>query len=141
MSKHLTYPYLLGHHYLYGPWTRFEFLAYSLYVTVNVFCLCFPSWSASEVGQRARTLSLVNLIFLFAGAHLSFVADILGVSLRTYRALHRAAGWMTAVLSAVHAALMANQKSFSLPDTVDPEISLTVEHSFVVSRTLILVQI
>lgn len=116
VSKHLTYPYLLGRHRLFGPWTRFDILLHALYVTVNILCLTLPKISASGVGHRAGILSLVNLTFLFVGIHLSFIADILGVPLRKYRAFHRAVGWMVTVLSVVHivAVVMINQAPFEL---------------------------
>jgi hypothetical protein len=54
------------------------------------------------------------MMFLFAGIHLSFTADLLGVYLQTCEALHRAAGRMIAVFCAIHAVLMSSQESFSL---------------------------
>ena len=72
--RHLTYPYLLDRHRLFGPWTRSDVLIHLLYVTMNVFCLCFPGLLASDTGRRAGTLSLVNMVFIFAGVHLSFLA-------------------------------------------------------------------
>ncbi|OJD23047.1 hypothetical protein ACJ73_05605 [Blastomyces percursus] len=116
IAKHLTYPYLLDRHQLFGPWTRLDFLCHLLYYAINVFCLCFPSLSASDAGRRAGTLSLINMIFLFAGMHLSFVADLLGVSLRRCRGSHRAAGWMVTVLSVTHAVLMSGRTPFPLRD-------------------------
>jgi hypothetical protein len=116
IAKHLTYPYLLGRRRFCGPWTRFRFLAYVLHVTVTVLCLCIPNWSVLEAGRRAGTLALVNMMFLFAGIHLSFIADLLGVYLQTCQALHRAAGWMMAVFCVIHAVLMSSQESFSLHD-------------------------
>jgi hypothetical protein len=41
--KHLIYLYLLDYYYLYSSWMCFEFLTYSLYITVNIFYLCFLS--------------------------------------------------------------------------------------------------
>lgn len=82
ISKHLTYPYLTHRHHLFGPWTRFDILLHLLYIVVNVFCLCFPKLLASDAGRQAGVLVLVNMIFLLTGLHLSFVADLLGRSLR-----------------------------------------------------------
>lgn len=114
ISRHLTYPYLINRHCLFGPWTRFSVLSHFLYVAVNIFCLCFPKLLASDAGQRAGVLALINMVFLFAGVHLSFVADLLGISLRKYQALHRASGWMVTGLSVLHTVVMVDQATYSL---------------------------
>lgn len=56
----------------------------------------------SQAGLRAGTLSIVNLIPLFAGPHLSTLADLLGISLRTIRQIHRSAGIMAVLLAGFH---------------------------------------
>ncbi|PGG99692.1 hypothetical protein AJ80_09306 [Polytolypa hystricis UAMH7299] len=117
VSKHLTYPYLIRRHRLLGPWTHFDVLCHLVYVAANVFCLCYPNLLASDAGRRAGVLSLVNMIFLFAGVHLSFVADLLGISLQRYRGSHRAVGWMVAGLAAVHAVAAVNSAAFTLSDS------------------------
>lgn len=45
------------------------------YIALNVFCLAFRVPTLSKAGLRAGNLSLANMIPLFAGAHLSFLAD------------------------------------------------------------------
>ena len=118
ISKHLTYPYFLDRHQLFGPWTRAGVLIHLLYVLVNVFCLCFPVSSTSAAGRRAGTLSLVNMAFLFAGAHLSFVADLLGVSLRTCRRIHCAAGWVASALLIFHVLVVVfNRADFPIHES------------------------
>ncbi|KKZ65772.1 hypothetical protein EMCG_08421 [[Emmonsia] crescens] len=105
------------HYHLLGPWTRVNVLCHLVYGAANVFCLCYPKLLASDAGHRAGVLSLVNMIFLFAGVHLSLVADLLGVSLRRCRGSHRAAGWMVAGLAAVHALATVNKAAFTLGDS------------------------
>src|SRR5258705_6552614 len=97
-SKHLTYPYLIRRHQFLGPWSPADGLVQLVYITVNVFCFSFRVSTISEAGLRAGTLSLINTIPLFAGPHLSFLADLLGVSLRTYRHVHRSTGLMSFAL-------------------------------------------
>ena len=60
-------------------------------------------------------ISLVNMIPLFAGPHLSFLADLLGVSITMYRCIHRSAGIMSCVPVAFHVLVaVASGTSFSL---------------------------
>lgn len=109
-SKHLTYPYLLHRHRLIGPWSRAEVLIQVAYVTANFFCLSFKVLDVAKAGTRAGTLSLVNMIPLFAGPSLSFLADRLGVPLKVYRCAHRSAGYMTFLLVLIHVLLAVSQQ-------------------------------
>jgi len=84
-SKYLTYPHPIHRYSFLGPWSPADGLVQLIYLTANVFCFSFRVSTISEAGLRAGTLSVINTIPLFAGPHLSFLADQLGVSLRTYR--------------------------------------------------------
>ena len=116
VSKHFTYPYLLHRHRLLGPWSRAGIIIQLAYLSVNLFCLLVVelSWtglrvsSFSDAGRRAGTLAEVNRIPLLAGPHLAFLADRLGLSLKSIRNVHRSAGWMTAVLVLLHAIAAAS---------------------------------
>ena len=52
----------------------------------------------ASLGRRAGKLSLINLIFVLATSHISYFADLLWVSLRNYRQIHRSVGWIVAIL-------------------------------------------
>jgi hypothetical protein len=102
ISNHLTCPFLLHRHRLFGPWSRAEALVQLIYLTVNVFCLSFRVLDFSKAGVRAGTLSLVNMIPLFAGPHFGFLTDMLGVPLKVYRHAHQSAALMSFLLLSVH---------------------------------------
>lgn len=122
-SKYLTYPYLLRRHHVpclwtIGPWTPADILIQAVYATVNLFCLCFRASSMSEAGVRARNLALINLVPVSAGPHLSFLAEVLGVSLSTYKLLHRSAGLMSSALTLSHVlTAVSSRASFSLVES------------------------
>ena len=64
---------------------------------------------------RAGTLSITNLIPLFAGPHLSTLADLLGVTLSMFRQIHRSAGVMAVLLAVFHVLVaVASRPSFAL---------------------------
>lgn len=116
-SKHLTYPYLLNRHHIVGPWTRANVFLYLVYGVVNVFCIAFRVTSATGVGRRAGTLSLINMAFLFPTLHLGLLADILGISLKACRHIHRAVGWTATVLLSLHIVIATVvQEKFTLHD-------------------------
>lgn len=112
--KHLIYPYLLNRHRFFGPWTRASVLVQLTYMTLNVFCVTFQVSTVSQAGLRAGTLSLINMIPLFAGPHHSFLADLLCVSLNAYRSVHCSAGLMSFVLALFHVLASVSLASFSL---------------------------
>ena len=110
-SKYLTYPYFLQRHRFLGPWTRSAILVQLIYIALHAFYLGFRASTLSKAGLRAGNLSLANMIPLFAGPHLSFLADILGFCLGTYRHVHRSAGVMSFALLLFHALVVAVQRT------------------------------
>ena len=115
-SKHLTYPYFIHRHRLLGPWTRSGILVQLIYIALNVFCLGFRVSTLPKAGLRAGNLSLANMIPLLAGPHLSFLADILGFRLGTYRRVHCSAGVMSFALLLFHILVVAFQRTSLSPE-------------------------
>ena len=111
LLRHLIYPFFIRRHRFVGPWTRLGALLRVIYLTANIFLSIFPVLSLSEVANRAGHLSLINMMPLFFGPHLSFLADIVGVPLHTYQSLHGASAAMTVVLGVTHVVLGALHKS------------------------------
>jgi len=50
----------------------------------------------------AANLALINMMPLYLGPHLSFLADLFGISLKSFRIVHRSAGVMSFVLMLLH---------------------------------------
>lgn len=100
--RHLIYPFVLRRHRFIGPWTRNGALLRLLYVAINVFCEVFRVHSVAQAGLRAGNLSLINMIPLFFGIHLGFVADLLGLSLQTYTSIHGSAAVMSILMGCLH---------------------------------------
>ncbi|KFY32042.1 hypothetical protein V493_00580 [Pseudogymnoascus sp. VKM F-4281 (FW-2241)] len=115
VSKHFRYPYILHRHQYLGPWTRAGVVIQLAYLAINLFCVFVVlSWEGleaanfSDAGRRAGTLAQVNMIPLLAGPHFAFLADLLGLSLKTIHGVHRSVGWMTAALVFLHAMAAAS---------------------------------
>lgn len=122
ISKHLIYRYVLHRHRFLGPWSRADVLLQLIYVAGNMICI-IPGLSHtnvqvstfSQAGLRAGSLSIVNLIPLFASPHLALLADLLGLNLNTARHIHRSTGLMAVFLAVFHViTAVASQPSFSL---------------------------
>lgn len=77
--------------------------------------------------DRAGTLSVINTSFLFLVHHLGFLTNAIGVSLMTYKCIHRAMGWMTGLLLILHIimAMITERKGWILCEK--PNL-LTVRH-------------
>jgi hypothetical protein len=113
--KYLTYFYLVRRHQFLGPWTLADVIIQLVYIGGNSFCLGFQVSSIALAGVRAGNLSLINLVTLFLGPHLSFLADTLGVSLSTFRHIHRSAGLMALGLVLFHAiVIVTSPTAFTL---------------------------
>jgi hypothetical protein len=123
--RYLTYPYLVRRHRFLGPWTLADIIIQFIYIASNSFCLGFRVSrlgfrvaSIAEAGIQAGILLLINMIPLFLGPHLSFLADILGVSLSTFRHIHRSAGLMFPGLVLFHAlVIVTSGTAFASSDT------------------------
>ena len=85
LVKHLLYPRVLRRYRFLGPWTRAHVFLHFLSLAVNIFCSTFGVPTVKELGNRTGTLSLINMIPAYFGYHLSFVSDILGLSILDYR--------------------------------------------------------
>lgn len=115
ISQHFTYPFLINRHQFLGPWTRASVLSHTSYAAVNAFLVFFRVTSLASAGRRAGTLSLINLIFVLSAVHLSHLADLFGVSLRNCRRMHRAVGWIVAILATFHVVVAVLADSAGLP--------------------------
>lgn len=117
-SRYLIYRYLIGRHRFLGPWTFADVIIQLVYIGVNSFCLGFRFPSIATAGIRAGNLSLINLIPLFLGPHLSFLADLLGVSLRTFRHIHCSVGLISLGLVLFHSlVIFTSRTAFALRGT------------------------
>ncbi|KAH8655614.1 hypothetical protein BX600DRAFT_356869, partial [Xylariales sp. PMI_506] len=105
--KLFSYGYILQRHRWIGPWSIGSVLVQSVFVIVNLFCLLFRASSSSESSLRAGRLALINMAPLFLGPHLGFLADSLGVSLRTFHKVHCSSGLMSFSLTLIHVCIMS----------------------------------
>lgn len=114
-SQFLIYPQLIRRHRYFGPWSWAGVLAPACYIAVNLFCVGFKFSSLRVASLRAADLALINLMPAFASLHLSFPADVLGLTLKAYRRFHRVLGAMSCCLLAFHVfTILASRTPFPL---------------------------
>ena len=102
LSKYLIYTTIIRRRRFVGPWSPAAVLMQILYLAVNLFVLTFRAQSFHDGATRAGTLTIVNMAPLVFGPHHSFLADLLGLSLRTYRCMHRSVGVMSSSLVSLY---------------------------------------
>ncbi len=105
--KGFVYTFVLRRHRWVGPWTVGAFMLQTSYITANLACILFRVSSVSEAGVRAGKLSLINMILLFLGFHLGFLADLFGMPVKSFRYVHGSCGAMSSSLVLFHAGVMA----------------------------------
>jgi hypothetical protein len=128
--RYLKYPYLVRRHRFVGPWTCADIIIQLVYIAGNSFCLGFRVSNIAKAGVRAGNLSLINMIPLFLGPHLGFLADILGISLSTFQLIHRSARMMSCSLVLFHLlTMLVSNTSFPLRGIVN--LSAVVVSTFV----------
>lgn len=113
VPRHLTLPVVAHRHRFWGPWTRASVFLHLLFIAANVFLVFFRVTSLSSAGHRTGELALINLILPLSTNHLSHLADLLGITLRTCRKLHRTSGWMGFALLSFHVVAAAQAPGFS----------------------------
>ena len=100
--RQIAYPFVPGRHRLVGPWSLRDFILHCTYVLTNIFCSAYGTESIMEAGKRICILSLINLMPLYFGPHLDFLAELLGVSLHDLHTVHGSAAIISVLLSAAH---------------------------------------
>lgn len=100
--KHAVYPHLLPRTSFTGTATRFHIAATILYLMVNTLFDTIPKATWADMGTRAATMAVINLIPLLCGPRLSVVTKLLGISLRTSLASHSWIGRTAIALAAFH---------------------------------------
>ncbi len=103
--QHFVYPLVFRRGLFLGPKTRYHLILQLMYCAGTAICNSVGVGSLTAAGSRAGTLSAINLIPLFFGNHLSFAADLIGISLRSFRAVHSCIGLMAFVLGLFHAVI------------------------------------
>ncbi|QMW37012.1 hypothetical protein G4B11_000248 [Aspergillus flavus] len=112
-ARHLSLPFVVRRHQFWGPWTRVGIFLHVSYAAINVFLVFFRKQSLADAGCRAGELALINLIFPLSTIHLSYLADLLGITWCTCCRIHRATGWMAIALLSFHIVAAVQMRGFS----------------------------
>ena len=98
-----------------------HFLVFILYLTSNLSCTIIGAVDVAEACLRAGRLAFINLLILYVGPCLDFIASVLRLRLRVQRRIHASVGYVVAILSTVHAVGAFSRHGWS---AVDQEYNL-----------------
>jgi hypothetical protein len=117
--KHLIWPAITRRTRFTPPISRGDFLVQLLYWGGTSVLNFVQVRSLQEAASRAGSLTILSLIPLVAGSRLSFAADVTGISLRTFRYLHKTFGFMVTAQLISHIALSLGTRKLKLSEVKD----------------------
>ena len=88
VMRHLVYPHIFPRIRFLGTATRLKVLILFLYLLANTLFVTVVK-SRADMGSRAATMSIINLIPLLCGPRLSLMTKLLGISLRASVGSHQ----------------------------------------------------
>lgn len=101
-TKVFYYTFVLPRYKWIGPWTVVAITLQSTYIISNLISLLLGVSSFSEVALRAGKLALINLLPLFLSPNLGYLADLFGISIRSFKTIYRSFERMSFALAIVH---------------------------------------
>lgn len=104
--RHIVWPVLIPRTRLTPPITRGDAIVQSFYWGGTIVANVFRVQNLPQAASRAGSLTILHLVPLMAGSRLSFAADMIGLSLRTYQYLHNTLGVMLTAQLLSHIALL-----------------------------------
>lgn len=93
-------------------WTLQHAIIFTIYLGGNFGCVFANYSDPYSISLRSARLSLINFVLLFAGPHLSFVADCLGVRLQTFHHIHSATSLTVLILMVIHLVFGSAKEGF-----------------------------
>ncbi|KAB8242961.1 hypothetical protein BDV35DRAFT_383595 [Aspergillus flavus] len=103
IRRQLINRHVIGRHCLgIGPFTWASMILCLLYISLNIFFMFYPGGLTLDKRRRCGILALSNMIILYASPSMSYLSDLMMIRLRTWRYIHRAAGWMMCAQTGGH---------------------------------------
>ena len=116
--KYLIYPLFFRRRVFLGPVTRGRFTLVFVYWLGTAFCNVIGVKTWSQASSRAGVLSVLHLIPLLFSTRLSFAADLLGLSLKSYIRFHGVLGHMAFWQGLAHVLFQTTHNVFRIRDTL-----------------------
>ena len=90
----------------------------ALYLLGTGTCNFVGVHTAQQEGTRAAQISLINLLPLFFSGGRELGAQMTGLSLQTYEAIHRTIGFMSVLQATIHIIIVIPSRQFSSSDNL-----------------------
>jgi hypothetical protein len=129
LRTHLVHALTVPPRQLPWSWTYGQVLLLLIYLAANIFCCCFNVSTVQGASTRAARLSFFNILPAYLGPHFSFLFDLSGVSLHTYRTFHGLTATMSFLLGLVHVVIDVVQRSTLKQNSSLGSYGTVVSHS------------
>lgn len=116
--KYLIYPLFFRRRWFLDPITRWRFTLTFVYWLGTALCNVIGVKTWSQASNRAGVLSVLHLIPLLFSGRLSFAADLLGLSLKSYVRFHGVLGYMAFWQGLAHVLLQITHNVFRIRDSL-----------------------
>ena len=134
-DKHLRLPYALSRRWWIGPWTRLVVLRQVIMTTITLFVVFYNATDASSIVSHAGVASIVNMTPVYLAPHMSYGADLFGLSLPTFRSLHAEIGASMVLPVTVHVAAAMKNSSTPLWAGTESQYGVLVCHTSYLQKT------
>lgn len=108
--EQLTYRIAIRERSCNSSWSLMRLLLCLFFVGANICCVLVKSLSLADAAARCGELALCNMLLLYTGPSLSFVAHLLHIRLYSFQSIHSIAGIVVVLLTAFHSAAGAISK-------------------------------
>lgn len=89
-------------HHFFELWTFTQMSLQLIYLIINIFCMSFKVSTAKKVSVCTAHLSLINMMSVYFEFHLSFICNLLRVSLIMYHLFHTFTVIMSVLFELLH---------------------------------------
>ena len=124
----LYYSILFWWHHFFQLWTYAQVAIQLIYLAANIFCIMFRVSNMSKAATHAEHLSLINIISVYFEFHMSFVFNLLDISLFKYCIFHASTKYMSVLLDFLHVIMF--DKSICLMNETSQLFRLIVDYLF-----------
>ena len=116
LQKYVLYFILFKQCCLFRVLTCVQIILQLIYLAANVFYIMFRLSNKREAATCTRYLSLINMILAYFRFYMSFVFNLLDISLFKYYIFHASTKYMFVLLSLLHV-IMFNKPIYLMNET------------------------
>ena len=116
--KNIVYLFIYRRSRIMGPMTLLEAILHIAHLALTAVYNLYNTSSMAEVAERSGNLSVINLVPLLLAGRPSLIANLLGLSLRSYVRVHGTMGAMACIQALIHIVISIRLREFSVSNSL-----------------------